>query len=99
MGRRHSDKAVVLNSIHQSKHNKGKKITEQQKQSIRISNHKRKGKRAKYKSEVTPETVFALKSQGLSFNKISKILNLDWGCVKQRYEDYVHGNPELLKGE
>lgn len=84
-------------SIHQSKHNKGKKITEQQKQSIRISNHKRKGKRAKYKSEVTPETVFALKSQGLSFNKISKILNLDWGCVKQRYEDYVHDNPELLK--
>lgn len=91
--------AVVLNSIHQSKHNKGKKITEQQKQSIRISNHKRKGKRAKYKSEVTPETVFALKSQGLSFNKISKILNLDWGCVKQRYEDYVHDNPELLEGE
>lgn len=90
--------AVVLNSIHQSKHNKGKKITEQQKQSIRISNHKRKGKRAKYKSKVTPETVFALKSQGLSFNKISKILNLDWGCVKQRYEDYVHDNPELLKG-
>lgn len=43
-------------------------------------------------------TVFALKSQGLSFNKISKILNLDWGCVKQRYEDYVHDNPELLEG-
>lgn len=56
-----------------------------------------KGKHAKYKSEVTPETVFALKSQGLSFNKISKILNLDWGCVKQRYEDYVHDKNELLE--
>lgn len=22
----------------------------------------------------------------------------DWGCVKQRYEDFIHDNPEFLKG-
>lgn len=25
-------------------------------------------------------------------------LRLDWGCVKQRYEDFIHDNPEFLKG-
>lgn len=27
----------------------------------------------------------------------SKMLNLDWGCVRQRYQDYIHDNPELLE--
>lgn len=89
--------AVVNVSIHQSAHNKGKKLSESHKQKIRESNHLRKGKRHKYKINVSPKTVFELKNNGYSFNQISKMLNLDWGCVRQRYQDYIHDNPELLE--
>lgn len=83
--------------LHQQYHNKGKIISDMQKQRIRESNHKRKGKRAKYKSSVTAKQVYEMRTQGYSFNKISKMLKLDWGCVKQRYDDYIHDNPELLE--
>ena len=48
---------------------------------------------------ISAEQVYNLKLQGYSFNKISQTLGLDWGCVKQRYEDFIHDNPELLKEE
>ncbi len=41
--------------------------------------------------------IYDLKNKGYSFNKISQMLNLDWGCVKQRYNDFIHDNPELLE--
>ena len=43
------------------------------------------------------KAVYDLKTKGYSFNQISKMLNLDWGCVKHRYDDFIHDNPELLK--
>ncbi len=89
--------SLVYSSTHQSLHNKGKIISDEQKAKIITFNHNRKGKRGKYKVNVTAAQVYDLKSQGYSFNKISHILNLDWGCVKQRYEDFIHDNPELLK--
>lgn len=61
-------------------------------------NHSRKGGRMKPKrKDVTPKMVFEYITQGYSFNKISKITGLDWGCVKQRYNDFIHDNPELMK--
>lgn len=57
----------------------------------------RKGVRKNYKSKITAREVYELVSKGYSFNRISKLLSLDWGCVKQRYFDYIHDNPELLE--
>ena len=91
--------SLVFNSKHQSYHNKGKTITNEHKESIRKFNHSQKGKRRKYKVKISAEQVYNLKLQGYSFNKISQILGLDWECVKQRYEDFIHDNPELLKEE
>ena len=91
--------SLVFNSKHQSYHNKGKTITNEHKESIRKFNHSQKGKRRKYKVKISAEQVYNLKLQGYSFNKISQTLGLDWECVKQRYEDFIHDNPELLKEE
>ena len=49
------------------------------------------------KTDVSAYDVYMLVKQGYSFNKISKLLGLDWSCVKQRYFDYIHDNPELLE--
>lgn len=89
--------SVVLGKTHQHYHNKGKHISNYQKKRIRESNHMRKGVRKNYKSKITAREVYELVSKGYSFNRISKLLSLDWGCVKQRYFDYIHDNPELLE--
>ena len=87
-------------SIHISKHQKGRKICASQRAGILRFNHSRKGTRTKpHRPEVTPQMVFDLHSQGLSFNQISLKLNIDWGCVKKRYEDFIHDNPELLNSK
>ena len=83
---------------HGSVHNKGKVLSEIHKSKIGKRNRERKGRRRNYtKRNVTAKMVYDLKSKGLSFNKISSILNLDWGCVKQRYNDFIHDNPELME--
>ena len=88
---------LVKSSVHLSEHNKGKPKNNGKK--VAIANHKRKGIRHKpTRPEITPETVYKMKKDGMSFNKISKELGLDWGCVKQRYNDFVFDNPELLGG-
>ena len=91
--------ALVFCTTHQRHHSEGKIISDEQKQKIRESNHRRKGKRAKYKAPVTPKQVYEMRAKGYSFNKISQILKLDWSCVKQRYDDFIYDNPELLKGD
>lgn len=91
--------SLVFFSTHQSHHNKGKIISDEQKNRIKEFNHMRKGKRGKYKVKISAKQVYDLKNQGYSFNKISQILGLDWGCVKQRYNDFIHDNSGLIKGE
>lgn len=91
--------SLVFFSTHQSCHNKGRIISDEQKKRIREFNHTQKDKRRKYKVKISAKQVYDLKTQGYSFNKISQILGLDWGCVKQRYDDFIHDNPELLRGE
>lgn len=85
-------------SEHQSLHNKGKEVSDNTRKAIIKSNHSRKGKNTKYhRPDVTPKQVYDLKIQGMSFNHISKILKLDWSCCVQRFNKYIHDNPELLK--
>lgn len=72
-------------------------ISEEQRQKIIERNHKTKGIRRSYKKPITAKQVYDLKNKGYSFNKISQMLNLDWGCVKQRYNDFIYDNPELLQ--
>lgn len=91
--------SLMFVSVHQSQHNKGKTLSYNHRQKISENNHKRKGKRRNYTKPISAKQVYDLKNQGYSFNKISQILNLDWGCVKRRYDDYVHDNLDLLKGE
>ena len=89
--------SLVNSSYHLSKHNKGKKLTEKQIESIIRFNHSRKGKRGNYKRDVSAKQVYDLKMLGYSFNKISIMTKLDWSCVKQRYDDFIRDNPELLE--
>lgn len=89
--------SVVNNSEHQRYHNKGKTISEEHRLKISDNNRLRKGKRTKAKrTDVTPFMVYNLKHAGMSFNKISIKYGMDWGCVKQRYSDFIHDNPELM---
>ena len=93
-----SNLAIIPCREHQRYHNKGKQISNYQRQRIIETNRLRKGTRRNYyKSDVSAHDVYILVKQGHSFNKISKSLDLDWSCVKQRYFDYIHDNPEMLE--
>lgn len=88
---------VVFATTHQSNHNKGKKISEKQKEAIRINNHKRLGtKRGFYKKDISYKKIWELKQKGYSINKISKQLNYNWQQVKIRLEE-IYENSDLLK--
>lgn len=92
--------AMIDGSLHLSSHNKNKKTSDYCRRRIIESNHKRKGGRTKlHRKDITAIDVYNLKKQGLSFNQIAIKLNLDWGCVKRRYYDAIHDNPELKGGE
>lgn len=89
--------SLVFGRVHSSNHNKGKILTKKHKQQIAEANRLRKGKRRRYTRDISARAVYDLKKQGMTFNQISKVLELDWGCVKQRYEDFIHDNPDLLE--
>lgn len=84
-------------SIHQSKHNKGKINSEVQRQATIKSNHKRKGvKKGIIKRDITYKKIWELYQKGYSINKISKELKYDWQQIKTRINE-IYDNPELLK--
>ena len=91
--------SLMFASVHQSQHNKDKILSDNHRKKISENNRKRKGKRRNYTKPISAKQVYDLKIQGYSFNKISQILNLDWGCVKRRYNDYIHDNPNLCRIE
>lgn len=85
-------------STHSSGHNKGKTFSKEYRAKLSEANRKRRGTRYRLrKPEITKEQVYTWRSNGMSFNEISKMTGLDWGCVKQRYIDFIHDNPELLE--
>ena len=89
--------AIIFISTHQSKHNKGKIISEKQKEIIRQNNHKRKGlKRGITRKDVSYQKIWQLHQKGYNVNKISKELSYDWQQVKIRINE-IYENPELLE--
>lgn len=92
-----SNLTLINAGVHSSLHNKGKNISQKTRDAIIRFNHSRKGGRMRRKRlDVTPEMVFKMKQQGLSFKRISEMYKLDWSCVRQRYIDALHDNPELI---
>lgn len=87
--------AVIFITTHQSKHNKGKKITEEQRNKIIISNRKRRGLPRKKQYIIKTEDLLKIKEGKVSINKIAKKYNCDWSTINARLYD----NPSLLKGE
>ena len=86
-----SNLEIIEDDKHGSHHNKGKILSKEHRFKISEANRKRKGiRRNPRRKEITPEIVYNMKNSGYSFNKISKILKLDWACVKIRYEDHIH---------
>lgn len=91
--------ACVEPQIHISRHNKGRKPSTNAIRQTIAANHRRKGYRTNpHRGDVTPEQVYKMRIAGFSFNQISLYFRLDWGRVKQWYEDFIHDNPEFLKG-
>lgn len=85
-------------SVHISKHQRGRKASDLQRKRIIEFNHSRKGSRSKpRRNDVTPEMVYKMYSQGMNFNQISLMFNLEWTCVKQQYNDFIQNNPNLLE--
>lgn len=88
----------VKPSIHISKHQKCKNISDFQKASIIRFNHSKKGTRTKpHRKDVTPEMVYKMHSNGMTFNQISLMFSLNWNSVKKRYNDFIYDNKELLE--
>ena len=88
----------IKDSEHLSLHNKGKnRISEKQREAIVRFNHSRKGCRLpNRRKDITSEQVFRMKEKGFCFNEISKTLGVDWACIRQRYNDFIHDNKDLL---
>ena len=85
-------------SNHASLHNKGKVLTDNHKAKIAKKNRSRKGMRYPHRrKDICSNEIYLLRKNGSSFNQISIKLNLDWACVKKRYDDFIHDNPELLE--
>lgn len=83
---------------HASIHNAGRLPPQKAVDTLININHSRKGKRGKSKRpDVKPREVYELRVKGWSFNKISLRYKLDWSCVKNRFNDFIHDNPELLE--
>lgn len=89
--------AVIFMTTHQSKHNKGKVVSEKQREAIKISNHRRLGiKKGIVKKDISYQKIWNLYQKGYSINKISKELKYDWAQVRLRLNE-IYDNPELLE--
>lgn len=90
--------SVVYITTHQSKHNKGKTITEKQREATRKSNHKRLGtKRGFNRKDISYKQIWNLHQKGYNINRISKELSYDWQQVKIRLNE-IYENSELIGG-
>lgn len=92
-----SNLEIVIASEHMSQHNSGKTLSAEHR--LKISNRNRLRKGIQYphrRGDVKNEEIYNLRMAGLSFNAISIKLNMEWHCVKIRFEKFVHDNPELV---
>lgn len=97
MDARKENLVIMLNSVHNSMHNKGVKPSQIAIEKLVEFNHSRKGtKQRKRRSDVSAEKVCEMIKLGYSINKISIELGCDWSTVKARQKD-IHDNSELLE--
>lgn len=89
--------SIMLNSTHNSEHNKGKEITPKMRKRLLEMNHSRKNTRQPYKrKDISTTDVKKLLDMGYSKNRIAKELNCDWSTINAREKD-IFDNPELIK--
>jgi ATP/maltotriose-dependent transcriptional regulator MalT len=97
MDARKENLSLVLNKVHNSQHNKGRKPTKTAVDKLIAFNHTRKGTKQKYKrSDIPLSKVESMIQEGYSINRISQVLNCDWSTIKSRLNE-IHDNPDLLK--
>lgn len=89
---------IIDPQSHASAHNKGKVLSLDHRRKISDKNRLRKGSRYKNRrDDVKSERIYRLKKSGMTFNQISIEIGMDWGCVKTRYERFIHDNPDIIK--
>ncbi|WP_086350171.1 HNH endonuclease [Candidatus Enterococcus clewellii] len=87
--------AVVINSAHNSNHNRGRILSDNHKKKISKANKNRKGIKMKKRHLIPNYQLQDLLNHGLSINTIAKLYQCDWSTIKSR----IHENPELLEAE
>ncbi|MGM0139193.1 hypothetical protein IGI65_001645 [Enterococcus sp. DIV0755b] len=84
--------AIVINSAHNSNHNRGKRLSEEHRKKISDANHNRKGVKQKKRHNIPNYQLSDLLRFGFSINRIADLYGCDWSTIKSR----IHENPELL---
>lgn len=85
--------SVVINSAHNSNHNKGRVFTDKHRKRISEANKKRKGMKCKKRHDILFYQLKDLLDFGFSINRISKFYECDWSTIKTR----IYENPNLLE--
>lgn len=87
---------IMDSSIHQSLHNKDKKLTVEHRRKIAEANRRRKWiKLKKHREDIWITEVYKLLNSWYSINKISKTLWAGWSTIKSRVNE-IHENKDLL---
>lgn len=91
--------SIVLNTVHASKHNKGKEVSNAVRERLIEFNHSRKNTRQpNRRSDVKYADVKQLHDKGYNINQIAKELGCDWSTVRARLRD-IFDNADLLGKE
>lgn len=85
--------SLILNKAHNSKHNKGRVLSETHRRKIAKANHNRKGMKMKKRVLIPKEELKVFVKEGKSINWIAQHYGCDWSTVKAR----IHQTPELLE--
>lgn len=87
--------SLILNSAHNSSHNKGRIFSDSHREKIALANKRRKGMKMKKRVDIPKDKLRELLSDGKTINWIASYFGCDWSTVKAR----IYENPELLEVE
>lgn len=85
--------SVVINTAHNSNHNKGRIFKEEHRKKLGEANKRRKGMKIKKQHNIPSCQLRDLLKYGFSINYIAQLYKCDWNTVKAR----IYENPELLE--
>jgi len=85
--------SVVINSAHNSNHNRGKYVTPITRKKLSEANKNRKGIKMKKKVNIPIRELKDMLDFGFSINYIAKLYKCNWSTVRAR----IYENPELLE--